>query len=251
MTSEKQRLANQRNAQKSTGPKTPAGKAAIAHNNLKHGLCSTQTLLPFEDSEEYAALLTSLRATHQPGNEQEDNLVRIIAHHYWRLNRHFRVEAGVYTAQEKLVRYRNEIAPHESGEPNEMLGIIFWQQGQVFEHLRRYETTIQNGYYKAIQNLERVQALRAEREKIAAHEAYWAASRAEAEAARAAYDAQQAEEDDEEAETTPENGFESQTSATVVRNQFSALIATAKPEDSRALQQALDTFERIQNQKAA
>jgi hypothetical protein len=49
MTSEKQARANRRNALKSTGPKTPEGKAAVHHNALRHGLLSRDVLLPGED----------------------------------------------------------------------------------------------------------------------------------------------------------------------------------------------------------
>jgi hypothetical protein len=37
MTSKRQAEANRQNAQKSTGPRTSAGKAAVALNGIKHG----------------------------------------------------------------------------------------------------------------------------------------------------------------------------------------------------------------------
>ena len=49
MTSDKQAKANRRNALKSTGPKTPEGKAAVRHNATKHGLLSQEVILPGED----------------------------------------------------------------------------------------------------------------------------------------------------------------------------------------------------------
>ena len=49
MTSEKQAKVNRRNALKSTGPKTPEGKAAVHHHALRHGLPSRDVLLPGED----------------------------------------------------------------------------------------------------------------------------------------------------------------------------------------------------------
>jgi hypothetical protein len=41
MTSAAQMAANQANAQKSTGPRTPAGKAAASHNSISHGLTAS------------------------------------------------------------------------------------------------------------------------------------------------------------------------------------------------------------------
>ena len=48
MTSERQAEANRQNAQKSTGPRTPAGKAVVALNGAKHGLLSRECLLKGE-----------------------------------------------------------------------------------------------------------------------------------------------------------------------------------------------------------
>ena len=38
MTSAKKGQVNRQNALRSTGPKTPEGKANVRHNTLKHGL---------------------------------------------------------------------------------------------------------------------------------------------------------------------------------------------------------------------
>jgi hypothetical protein len=49
MTSARKAESNRRNALKSTGPKTPEGKAAMRLNALKHGLLSREIFLPGED----------------------------------------------------------------------------------------------------------------------------------------------------------------------------------------------------------
>jgi hypothetical protein len=51
--SERQLAANRANAQKSTGPRTPEGKARTRFNSLKHGLTAVDVCLPGESREEY------------------------------------------------------------------------------------------------------------------------------------------------------------------------------------------------------
>ena len=46
MTSPKKAEANRRNALKSTGPRTPEGKAAVSLNVMTYGLLSQDVLLP-------------------------------------------------------------------------------------------------------------------------------------------------------------------------------------------------------------
>ena len=94
MTSEKKAEANRRNALKSTGPKTPEGKAAVRLNALKHGLLSREVLLPGEDEEALRELGERLRDELQPVGELENLLVDRIIASYWRLRRLGRVEAG-------------------------------------------------------------------------------------------------------------------------------------------------------------
>ena len=40
--------ANRQNAQHSTGPSTPEGRAAVRLNGLKHGLCAETIVVPGE-----------------------------------------------------------------------------------------------------------------------------------------------------------------------------------------------------------
>ena len=101
MTSEGKAEANRRNALKSTGPKTPEGKAAVRLNALRHGLLSREVLLPGEDGEALGELGERLGAELQPVGELENLLVDRVAAAVWRLRRLGRVEAGIF-AWERL-----------------------------------------------------------------------------------------------------------------------------------------------------
>ena len=48
-----QLAANRKNAQKSTGPKTPDGKSIVAQNATTHGLRASRVLIASEDSAEF------------------------------------------------------------------------------------------------------------------------------------------------------------------------------------------------------
>jgi len=52
-TSVAKREANRRNSLRSTGPKTPGGKARAAKNATRHGLLSREVLLPDESREDF------------------------------------------------------------------------------------------------------------------------------------------------------------------------------------------------------
>jgi hypothetical protein len=85
----------------STGPKTPQGKASARQNALKHGLHSTQMLVPGEDEAALKELSEHLRDELQPVGELEGLLVERVIAAAWRLRRLGRVEAGIF-AWERL-----------------------------------------------------------------------------------------------------------------------------------------------------
>lgn len=98
-TSDKQIAANQRNAQKSTGPTSEAGKAIASKNSLKHGLLAKEVVITegdgAEDQQAFDTLLESLLAQYTPVGSLEEMLVEKIAVSYWRLRRANRFEVGL------------------------------------------------------------------------------------------------------------------------------------------------------------
>jgi hypothetical protein len=66
MATLKQFEANRRNAQKSTGPQTPEGKAAVSMNALRHGLRARTVVLPGKNREEFTQLATISKSNGIP-----------------------------------------------------------------------------------------------------------------------------------------------------------------------------------------
>lgn len=93
MSSNAQINANRANSQKSTGPRTPEGKAASSGNRLKHGIYSTAILLPNEDPDAYQALVDEAFADLQPVGFLERALVQRLADCQWRMNRFDAIDA--------------------------------------------------------------------------------------------------------------------------------------------------------------
>jgi ribosomal silencing factor RsfS len=89
--------ANRRNAQKSTGPKTPEGKAAVRLNALKHGLRARTVVLPSENADEFHHLCDDLEAEWQPQSRSEQFYVEQMAVSQWKLNRMEIGEVNVFT----------------------------------------------------------------------------------------------------------------------------------------------------------
>jgi hypothetical protein len=160
MTSEKQIQANRRNAQKGTGPNTPEGKAAVRHNALKHGLLAEDVLLFEEDRDELRQLGERLIAELRPEGELEHMQVEQIVTARWRLRRLRRVEAGIFDVE--LTRAASgTFAPTHS--ETTMLGMSFIRDAKganALSKLSRYEIPIERSLYRALHELQRLQAAR-------------------------------------------------------------------------------------------
>ncbi len=87
--------SNRRNALKSTGPRTVAGKARVSDNARSHGFLSRHLIVEGESPAEFAALLAELVADYQPVGVVETGLVEQVAIVLWRKARFVRAETAM------------------------------------------------------------------------------------------------------------------------------------------------------------
>ncbi len=87
MTSYRQIEANRRNALRSTGPRTEAGKLQSRRNAVRHGLTAETVVGSLEDAEEYSAFEAAIIADYDAQSAVERELVLRLASILWRLRR--------------------------------------------------------------------------------------------------------------------------------------------------------------------
>ena len=85
---------NLRNAQKSTGPRTPEGKSRSRFNAVKHGMTAKTLVLPDEDADVLQMRVETWIADLQPQNDVEQFLVEQAVHASWKLDRAERAEVA-------------------------------------------------------------------------------------------------------------------------------------------------------------
>ena len=96
LISQKQQEANRNNAQHSTGPKTPEGKAAIRFNALTYGLRTRATMITGENAADYSQLWDELEADWQPQTRTERCYLETMVTSQWLLKRVAESEQKIY-----------------------------------------------------------------------------------------------------------------------------------------------------------
>src|SRR5947208_3449053 len=127
--------ANRRNALKSTGPKTPEGKATVSMNSLRHGLRARTVVLPGENHEEFNQLCDDLEHEWQPKSRTAQFYLEQMAVSQWKLTRMEVAEAGIFK---------------ESLSAKEQLPLL--------DRLWQAQCRMERSYARAQRELERLQA---------------------------------------------------------------------------------------------
>jgi hypothetical protein len=158
--SAKQIEANRRNA---AGPHqmTEAGKQSIRTNAIRHGLaCKIHVVLPGEDQEFFNEILASLQTDYAPAGAQEEMLVHQIAEHYWRLIRARNMETASfgYGLKKLSQEFPVNLIESDDTQRGENITTALSRYDNIFWKVSRYETPVERSYYRAIRELQKIQA---------------------------------------------------------------------------------------------
>jgi len=104
MTSYRQIEANWRNALRSAGPRTDAGKQQSRRNALRHGLTAETIIGSLEDAEDYSTFEAAIIADYDAQSAVERELVLRLASLLWRLRRATIMETGLFEIQADQLR---------------------------------------------------------------------------------------------------------------------------------------------------
>ncbi len=175
---DKQLAADRANAARSTGPRSPQGKARSAQNATKHGFAgATFAVVQLEDLKEVSHLKDDLVAFHQPVNSQELFAIERIALAQQSLVRTYtyRLESGLFTTCLAKALDRNCLAPtrelDDDGDTeitpaqdrNYYFAAGFVRQSShhhPWTLFLRYQAQADRQYRRAVEDLERLIRLR-------------------------------------------------------------------------------------------
>ena len=152
--SDRRLAANRANAQLSTGPRTPEGKAASSQNACKHGILARHTLFAKEDPQELEEFRTVFYDKFQPADDYESSLVDLMIDAKWRIARLHRIESAEFDRQ--LSEYRNA----------ERAGLMLYSS-ESCERRSRYESRLLRNHATVLSELQKHQAKREARAKSA------------------------------------------------------------------------------------
>jgi hypothetical protein len=157
VATDKQIAANRLNALKSTGPKTPEGRAAVRLNGVKHGLHAQTLVLKGESESDFAALLESYEAEHAPATPTEEALVQQLVMATWRLRRLYHAEAGYYAhrMEDTADRSKDYNLDH-SGH----MGLVVDWSNKTLDAFNRQQAHLERSFCRALRELKRLRAER-------------------------------------------------------------------------------------------
>jgi len=168
MATEKQIIANRRNAQLSTGPRTEEGRAVSRLNAYQHGLTGQIEVMTPDEKAIHDKFCDDIVAVLLPTDALESQFAQSVAEGHWRLNRARTIENNIFT----LARSFEEGPDNEEVENPEVDKALasartFVADPARFQLLTTYEMRINR---KMLSDLKQLKELQAERRALAQKE---------------------------------------------------------------------------------
>ena len=153
MATQNQIEANRRNSLKSTGPRTPEGKAVSRFNALKTGIHAQSQVIPGENAADLEELTADYYDQFPPSSATERFLVDTLIASEWRLRRLRTAEAQLW--QHELKDASDSIRGLQQECP---LGHVFDRSTDNFTRMHNYLQSAERSYFRALKELNRLQA---------------------------------------------------------------------------------------------
>jgi hypothetical protein len=181
MASAAQIVANRSNAQRSTGPRTPEGKAVVAQNAVKHGLLAQEVVVKGEDPAEFEFYREQMLAELAPLGQMESMLAHRIVGLSWRLRRAERLQAAAFDKVEDpskppelvlspeqasrllAVLAETGVQPPEPVATGPAVGrkaVQDFDRERILDRLLVYERRIESSLYRTMAELRKLRLLR-------------------------------------------------------------------------------------------
>jgi hypothetical protein len=160
MPTQAQINANRLNAQKSTGPKSPQGKAISSLNALKSGIDAWSHIIPGEDPAELEALTAALLLHFRPADPVQLSLVDTLISTEWIQRRLRRIEAQLWNYQVECLDKNLSHADFidASIQHNSPLGHAFHAALDPFSRIQRRIDGTNRMYLRTLKVLQDLQA---------------------------------------------------------------------------------------------
>src|SRR5579864_580894 len=161
---------NKSNAQKSTGPRTAAGKQRSSLNALRHGLTGQTVVLPTEELAAYQRHAQSFLDEYQPKGATETQLVQSLIDLSWRLNRAAAAETNLLTLG---ITEHAPLINTEHPEAHDALamGLAFSEHHHALANISMYCQRCHRQFERSLAQLRELQAERRKSEERQLHKA--------------------------------------------------------------------------------
>ncbi len=158
----KQIEANRRNALKSTGPKTEAGKRRARGNATTHGLTASTTIhrpIRHENPADFTELRGKLLTDWNPVGTKEELCVEMIAAAYKRIQRAEAFETAYFDGAMEAIQFTNGKPTEPTSHDDLGCGLVMGQRSNrlTWENLDRYRRAAWLDYNRAVEQLRRLQ----------------------------------------------------------------------------------------------